>query len=263
MHRRHLFSIGITIGSALLAVPPVAAQQVAPVAAQHDAPMFWTVLNDTTLDRLLTQALRGNLDLRAADARLDGAGASRLHAALELAPTVTASAGYTRQRMSSAAFPGGGGSGVLPDRDLWDSGLHASWEVDVAGRLRGRLRAQNALMSSATEDVRDARVAITADVARTYFDLRGAQGQLSVAQLNAENQRRTLELTRTRLDAGRGNAFDTERARAQLSSTLAAIPLLEARMAAMQHRLAVLVGRPPQELAAELSAGGGLPPLPD
>jgi multidrug efflux system outer membrane protein len=61
---------------------------------------------------------------------------------------------------------------------------------------------------------------------------------------------------------GRGNAFDTERGKAQLSLTLAAIPLLEERAAAAQHRIAVLVGRSPREVAAELSAERSLPVLP-
>jgi NodT family efflux transporter outer membrane factor (OMF) lipoprotein len=111
--------------------------------------------------------------------------------------------------------------------------------------------------------VRDARVELAAAVARTYLDLRGAQNQLAVARRNADNQRRTLQLTKTRLDAGRGTAFDTERAQAQLSFTLAAIPTLEAHIAEAQYRIAVLVGRSPQELAAELAADAALPELPE
>ena len=79
-------------------------------------------------------------------------------------------------------------------------------------------------MAVTREDLRDVQVSLTAELARAYFELRGAQEQLSVAQRNAENQRRTLLVTRQRLDAGRGTAFDTERAQAQLSFTLASIP---------------------------------------
>ena len=89
------------------------------------------------------------------------------------------------------------------------------------------------------------QVSLAAELARAYFELRGAQEQLAVAQRNADNQRRTLEVTQQRLDAGRGTAFDTERAQAQLSFTLASIPSLEARVAAAQYRIGVLVGRPP------------------
>jgi multidrug efflux system outer membrane protein len=129
-----------------------------------------------------------------------------------------------------------------------------SWELDVFGRLRRSLRGQTALLAAAEEDVRDVQVILAAEVARAYFDLRGAQDRLAVAQRNAENQRRTLQLTQDRLELGRGNALDTERAQAQLSSTLASIPALEAEISATQHRIGVLLARPPASVVEELAA---------
>jgi NodT family efflux transporter outer membrane factor (OMF) lipoprotein len=232
----------------------------APAAAEGES--FWAVLGDPTLERLIAEALEGNHDLRASEARVGAAEASRLHAALDLAPVITANAGYTRRRFSSYAFPGSG-IGSLPDQNVWDSGLSASWEVDAFGRLRGGLRARGAYVDAAEEDVRDARLAVTAAVARGYFDLRGLQDQLAVARRNAENQGRTLELTRVRLEAGRGTEFDVERARAQLSFTLAAVPALEAEVAAAEYRIAVLVGRSPEALTSELSADDAPSVLPE
>jgi NodT family efflux transporter outer membrane factor (OMF) lipoprotein len=128
--------------------------------------------------------------------------------------------------------------------------------------LRNSLRSQNAQVDAAGENVRDAQVLVAAELARNYFDLRGSQNQLAVARRNAENQQRTLELTQARLEAGRGTEFDTERARAQLNITHAAVPQIEARIATIQYRIAVLVGRSPREVASELTAEGRLPVLP-
>lgn len=227
--------------------------------AAAESPALWRALGDTTLERLVGEALAANPDLRAADARVRAARAIRSTARLDLRPSVTASGGYTRQRVSSALVPGGGGS--LPDQDLWDAGVRMSWEVDVFGRGRRTLRGRGALVDAAEEDVRDVRVLLAAEVARAYFDLRGAQDRLAVARRNAENQRRSLHVTRVRLEAGRGTGLDTERAQAQLSSTLAAIPVQEAAIAAAQHRIAVLLGRAPDSVAGELAAAP-LPPLP-
>lgn len=221
---------------------------------------FWETLGDSVLDRLVAESERSSPDLQAAAARIREASANRLSAALDFAPTVTVSGGYTRQRLSSATFPG---FGSFPAQDIWDAGFDASWELDVFGRIRRNVQGQSALVGSAREDLRDVRVALTAGLVGTYFELRGIQGQLAVAQRNAENQRRTLEVTRQRLDAGRGTAFDTERAQAQLSTTLATIPVLEARLAAAQYRMGVLVGRPPAQVAGELVATAELPPLPE
>ena len=220
----------------------------------------WPDVGDTTLARLMKEVARANLDVRAAEARVLGARSARTEAAFDLAPTVTLGGGYTRQRLSAAAFPIG--TGTFPDQDIWDGGFDASWELDLFGRVRRNVQAQGAFVAVTREDLRDMQVSLTAELARAYFELRGAQEQLSVAQRNAENQRRTLLVTRQRLDAGRGTAFDTERAQAQLSFTLASIPPLESRVRQAQYQIGVLVGRPPAAVAAELDAVAPLPALP-
>lgn len=221
----------------------------------------WRNVGDSTLSRLVNEAVRANLDVRAAEARVRGARSARTEAALDFAPTVTFAAGYTRQRISSASFPIG--AGRFPDQDIWDGGFDASWELDLFGRVRRNVQAQSAFVAVNQEDLRDVRVSLTAELARAYFDLRGAQEQLLVARRNATNQEQTLGVTRQRLEAGRGTAFDTERAQAQLSFTLASVPLLEARVRQAQYQIGVLVGRPPAAVAKELDAVAALPTLPE
>lgn len=220
-----------------------------------------SALSDTTLARLVDEALEANPDLAAVEARIQGARAERFQTALDLAPAVTASGGYTRQRISGASFPGL--TGTLPDQDVWEAGLHMSWEVDAFGRIRRSLDGRADLLDAAEEDVQDARVVLGAEVAGAYYRVRGAQDRLAVALRNAENQRRTLAVTQERLEAGRGTALDTERARAQLSSTLSAIPALEASVIAEQHRLSVLLGREPGVVVEDLPPGAAAPVLPE
>ena len=224
------------------------------------ATVSWPELGDTTLSRLVHEAVGANLDVRSAEARVRGARAARTEVAFDLAPTVTFGGGYTRQRLSGATFPIG--SGTFPDQDIWDGGFDATWELDIFGRVRKNVQAQGAFVAMSREDLRDIQVSLTAELARAYFELRGAQEQLSVAQRNAENQRRTLQVTRQRLDAGRGTAFDTERAQAQLSFTLASVPGLESRVRQAQYQIGVLVGRPPAAVAAELDKVVALPAFP-
>ena len=221
---------------------------------------FWRQLGDTTLDRLVSQVLQANLDLRAAEARVRGARAVRTQAAFDLAPTVTFAGGYTRQRLSSATFPIG--AGAFPDQNIWDGGFDASWEIDLFGRVRRSVQAQGAFVAVEEANRRDLDVTLTAEVARSYFELRGAQEALTVARQNAANEQKTFDITQQRLDAGKGTAFDTERARAQLNITLASIPTLEANVAAAQYRIGVLTGRSPEAAADGLGAGA-LPALPD
>src|SRR5438128_2736662 len=222
---------------------------------------YWDQLSDTTLSRLVGEVLRGNLDVRSARARVSAARSDRVRSVLDLTPSATLAVGYSRQRLSSASFPGS--FGAFPDQNVWDAGVNASWDLDLFGGIRHTVQARGALADVAQEDLRDVQVSLTAEVARAYFELRGAQEQLLVAQRNAENQRRTFDLTKQRLDGGRGSAFDTEPAQAQLSSPLASIPAREAQVAAAQYRIGTLVGRSPTEVARELEQAGQLPRLPE
>ncbi len=275
MRRRSESLIGLVAGLALLAVAcaiqprpqitsvPTSATFVSAVDSTYDSEppveAFWIDLGDTTLGRLVAAALRANLDVRVAEARLANARANRDLATFDYFPTVTASAGYRRQRISGESFPGLPGA---VDLDLYTAGLEGSWEIDVFGRIRNNVAGQNALESAAGEDVRDVQVVLASEMGRTYYELRGAQEQLAVAQRNAENQRETLHLTEDRLEGGRGTAFDRERARAQLSATLATIPELETRVASAIFRIAVLLGRPPGSFPDSLAVPVDLPDLP-
>jgi NodT family efflux transporter outer membrane factor (OMF) lipoprotein len=125
--------------------------------------------------------------------------------------------------------------------------------------VRRSVAAERAEAEASAADLAVAQVTVVSELAATYFELRGAQERLRVARANAENQRDSLELVRVRLEHGRGTEFDTARARAQLESTLARIPALEAETAVAMHRIAVLTGRDTAAVVAELSQPQELP----
>jgi outer membrane protein, multidrug efflux system len=222
---------------------------------------FWTELGDTTLAMLVREGQRANMDVRIAQSRVTSARAARRLASLDLVPTVTGVGSTSRQLMSLAQTPGL--ARQLPTQQLWDVGFDASWEVDFFGRVGRNVKAQGALAESSVHGLEDVQVIVAAEVARTYFELRGAQRQLAVSQRNAANQRKIVKLTEDRLAAGRGTAFDTERAKSVLYLTLATTPTLESQIALDRNRLAVLLGRAPDALPAALLDSGALPRLPD
>jgi multidrug efflux system outer membrane protein len=220
---------------------------------------FWKEFNDPQLNALIEEALSANHDVRIAMARLREARALRGEARLDLVPTVTEQASHVDARASERQAPF---TGVDRDQDYYETSFDAFWELDFFGRARRGVEAASAELQAAEANVYGTQVIVTAEVARNYFDLRGKQTQLEVARRNAENQRESLRLTRTRLEAGRGTQLDVSRAQAQLEATLGSIPDLEAAVNQAMLRLAVLVGREPQSLTPELSVAKELPALP-
>ena len=229
-----------------------------PYSGDQAQARFWTQFNDSTLNDLVDQALAANHDLRIALGRLAEARAVHREARFDLAPTVTATGGYTRERLSAAQSL----FNQPIDASFYDAGFDAFWELDLFGRVRRNVQAQSAAVQGAEAGLRDAQVSVTAEVARTYFELRGEQARLAVARRNVDNQRATLQLTQARFDAGRSTELDTSRAQAQLSATLATLGPLEAEVTRSIHRLAVLTGREPNALTMQLSPEQELPQLP-
>jgi multidrug efflux system outer membrane protein len=218
---------------------------------------FWHTFDDAELDKLVTDALASNHDLRIAMTRVEEARALRRDAAFDLAPSINASGGYTKTRSSNAVTPG-----IARNSEIYDAGFDAFWELDFFGGVRRGLEASKAGLGAEEAGLQDVQVIVTGEVTRTYFELRGQQLQLDVARRNVANQQSTLELAQARLDAGSGTEFDTARAQAQLSTTLGTIGPLEAAVARSIHRLSVLIGREPGALRAELTPTQKLPPLP-
>lgn len=219
---------------------------------------FWRSFDDETLNGLIERALAANHDVRIALATLREARALRSEARLDLAPTVTESASRVDARSSARQLPFTGAR----DQDYYETSFDASWELDFFGRVRRGIEAQVAELQAAEAGVQHAQVSITGEVARNYFELRGAQARLAVAERNATNQRQTLQIVQARLEAGRGTQLDVSRASAQLSATLASIPELEAALTRSTLRLGVLTGELPTALVDELSRAEPLPDLP-
>jgi multidrug efflux system outer membrane protein len=219
---------------------------------------FWRHFDDAALAKLVDEALKSNYDVRIALSRIAEARALRRDAAFDLAPSITAGGGYTETRVSREQTLAGAPRGT----EYYDAGFDAFWELDFFGRVRRGLEASNAQLGAIEAAQRDALVIVSAEVTRTYFELRGFQQQLDVARRNVSNQQSTLDLATARLDAGSGTEFDTARAQAQLSATLGSIAPLEAAVARTIHRLSVLVGREPGALRSELVLARNLPALP-
>ena len=183
------------------------------VVEQAFDPRWWGQFEDPVLDELVSRALTANHDVRIAVARLDQARAIFDDVKLDQYPTVTAGASVDRR---SEQVPG------FSEKPLTISsyrlGFDAFWEIDVFGRIRNQVRSAAATAESFQADVDDVRVIVAAEVARNYFELRGLQQRLAVAERSLSNQQETLRLTQVRRDAGIGEEQDVASAAARVAA---------------------------------------------
>ncbi len=216
-------------------------------AAATPEALWWREFEDSELDALVRRALGANLDLRTAVDRVKAARAVFVERKLDYAPHVQLGADYSH---SNEQQPGFGSDRFNIQSD--SLGFDASWELDLFGHVRHSVEAARADLGAEQANYRDAEVTVAAEVARNYFELRGAQRRLAVARENLDTERKTLELTRLRDQVGRGSELDVQRSLAHLKATEASIPPLEAAEKQAGYRLAVLLGQRPGALDAEL-----------
>ena len=242
-------------------LPQSFANAAHPEFSGHDVEVgWWKSFNDPQLTTLVEQTLNHNYDMQVARANLGEARALYLEAGLNLLPQVSAHGNYTDTLRSTASM--NNRSYVPRGLHLLNTGFDAFWEVDFFGRVRRNVEAVDDEVEAQQASLRDIGVSLIAETARNYFELRGLQKQLQVAEKNAENQTFTLALTQKKLDNGRGTLLDVSRALAQLETTKATIPGLKTAIARAIHRLGVLTGKLPEALIEKLSQPSALPATP-
>ena len=238
-------------------VAPPSWSSAAPDTVQSptgDLSQWWTRLGDPVLSDLIVQALKKNTSLRTARANLREARAERNLAAANRFPTVTGTVSGSGSKSNSA------GSSAS---NTFSAELDASWDPDVFGAKRQALRAADADLATSAADLQSTQVALIAEVATDYVDLRSDQTRLEIARRNEASQAETLQLTEWRAQAGLVSSIDVEQARSNLEQTRATIPTLETSAAQSKHELSVLLGLSPGALNPQLATTAPIPSAPD
>ena len=215
---------------------------------------WWQSFGDPVLDRLIAAALAGNKSLQIAAARVEEARAARRGTVANLYPTVAVTADTQRANQ-----------GLLTSNkpiSINEADLQASWEADLFGKNQARAAEAKAIVQSADARRQAVMVALLAEVARAYFDLRNDEEQIAITERNLATQRRTLDLVRQQQVGALASGLDVARESAQVATTSSQLPALRAAYKVSAHRLAVLLGTPPGTIEAWLSPRPALAPLP-
>lgn len=216
--------------------------QTSPIEEQ-----WWTLFNDPTLDSLIDVSIDENFTVEGAITRLEQA---RMNLYIEQGgwlPTFTANGGWTRQQTS----------GNTGSARSWSGGYNLtanmSWEIDVFGNIRNRVKAQRENFRATEEEVRAVKISLCAQVATTYFQLRQYQQELEVLNHNCESQRSVVLLTEARNKSGLASKLDVAQARQVYYATLSQVPSMEANITQAMNQMAVLLGAIPQNMITSLA----------
>lgn len=222
--------------------------------------LWWETFGDPTLNQLIQLAYKQNLPLQIAALRIMEARAGLGLAIGDLYPQQQEAFGSVTKVGTSENAPAGFGI----ERDFWDyqAGFDAIWELDFWGRFRRGIEAAQANLIASTADYDNALVTLTAEVARTYVEIRTTEVLLALTIENARLQEEGLTIAESRFNNGVTTELDVMQARTLLESTRAAIPQLEIELQQAKNALSTLLGQPTGEVRAILEAGRGIPTAP-
>ena len=272
------------------------------VVAEPVDPTWWRSFNDPVLTELEERVARSNLNVRLATVRLQESRLQRGVTAADEYPNLNGNASYTREKISdrgvvgifggsggaasgsngagtgistssnglggtqgaipASSISGGGGGKHLPSFNLFQSGFDSTWEIDFWGRVRREVESADANIEAAAETRRDMLVTVLSELARDYIQLRGEQRDLQIAKDTLASERDSLRITQERQRGGLTTGLDVANASAQVATTAAQIPQLEAQAGTTMNAIALLLGETPGALSPLLIVAKVVPPVP-
>lgn len=221
------------------------------------ADMGWReFFTDKQLQGLIEQALTNNRDLRVALLNVEKARAQYRIERADRLPSVAASGGLERGRLTPA-------NGVT---DQYSANLGiAEFELDLFGRVRNLSEAALNRYLAQEEARRAAQLTLVAEVANAYLTLSADRRLVQLAENTLKNRQEALTLTERRHELGDLSGLDLSQAQTSVATAQTDLARFRGQVAQDINALTLLVGAPiapellPDEVSFEIS---GLQPLP-
>jgi NodT family efflux transporter outer membrane factor (OMF) lipoprotein len=234
-------------------------------ANKADLVDWWKGFGDPQLARLVELALKEDLDLAQASARVLQARAGLGAANAALLPSGNVS-GQAASAYQSVQTPLGQILNSRPGFDrhghAYEADLGASWEVDVFGGLRRGREAAIADYQASQAGAAAARLAVAAQTADIYIGFRGLQARLAIAQRQVRTQEDLLSKVKLLEGKGLATGLQMNQTEGALAQARATVPALETALESAMNALDVMLGSVPGTHRAELAEPGEIPSAP-
>ena len=203
---------------------------------------WWKSLGDPQLDSLISEALVNSPDMQIASARAHQATAVVAAADANRLPTVDASAGVTRSRLSRIEDPLGEGGRYSTLRTL---GAEFNYTFDLWGGQRDSWEAALGQARAAEVDQRAAGLTVSADVARAYNNLAQAYVLYDLAEEDVKRTSQMLQLSQSRLQSGIDSHYQYQQTESLAASSQEQLQDAGKRLQSAKVALSILLGKGP------------------
>lgn len=245
--------------------PAYDAPRGASALAAEELDKWWLLFGDAQLNALEDEAFRLSPDARTAAARLLEAQATRASQTAQTFPQTELQGNANHKNTQNLDA---GSNNLIPVGGTTISetlNFNVSWEIDLFGRLAIARKVANADLAATRFNVEGSRAALAANVADSYFQVRGLAIQLADARETVRIQTQLQDIASRKAQLGLGAASDADRVAGDLAQARSNAESLEAELHANQRTLLVLVGRgiDPVSAVTPTTVAGDVPATPD
>lgn len=217
---------------------------------------WWKIFRDPTLNGLMDRATANNQEVKAAIARFDQARTTARITQSNLLPTLSAPLSAQQQRTSEnmpSAFPL---EGLRYDGPAYNALLDFAWEIDLWGKIRRGVEADEATALAAADAVHNILLGIQAEVASNYFQIRSFDGEINLVREAVGLRGEALKVARARVKAGAGSELEEAQSETEVATAEAEISQIRAQRDQLENAIAILVGANPSSFSVPVNAKG-------
>ena len=209
---------------------------------------WWKSFRDGELDRLEATVRVSNQTLKADEANYREALALISEARSSLFPVLSTSPSIQRSN---------------PGVTTLDAEIAGSWTLDVWGRVRRTIEQEGAAAQVTAADLANATLSAQSALALAYVQVRQADSLHDLLDDTVKQYQRSLEIAQNQYTAGTTARSDVITAQAQVLAARASEINTGVARAQNEHAIAVLMGKPPSEVAvSHRKLPDGIPAIP-
>jgi len=201
---------------------------------------WWESFDDYELNQLIETSLTDNLSLKEAWARLMQSKALAVQAGSALVPNLTGNAGTSRGKQKRKNTT----SSKETVRD-YSLGLVSSYELDLWGKIRSEQEAAILQTSASREDFYTAAMTLAAEVTELWINIISQRMQKHLLNEQLQTNLIQFELVTLRFRKAMVSALDVYQQKQVVEKVKGQIPLVESQERLLFHKLALLLGKPP------------------
>ena len=133
------------------------------------------------------------------------------------------------------------------ENENYSTGLIASYEVDLWGRIRATNASALLSAEASREDLNTVAMTLAAEVTERWVAILSQRLQRQLLEQQLSNNKTYLELVELRFRKSLASALDVFQQRQLVERSKAQLPLIEMQERMLQNQLAVLLGRMPNQ----------------